>query len=102
MSSTDDGSIWGDIWGGVTDFVKNDGKDLALDYARSKWIDVETTDSDMNMPDEADLRAGYAGSSVADSTGGGPRSLMGGVSAQQLMIVGGLGLVAVVVLKKVL
>jgi hypothetical protein len=34
---------------------------LAVDYGRSRLIDVETRDDDRNIPDQADLRYGYRG-----------------------------------------
>lgn len=102
MSSTEKGSIWGDIWGGVTEFVKDDGKDLVMDYARAKWIDVETTNSDRNMPDEIDLRAGFAPQAANSGTSGAAPAVFAGMTQKNLLVIGGFGLIALVVAKKVL
>lgn len=44
-------SYWNGLLGSVTD--------LGIDYARARYVDVETRSDDRNIPDDADLR--YSG-----------------------------------------
>lgn len=88
-----------DLWSGAKNLL-GDIKDFALDYGRAKYIDVETTQSDRNIPDEADLREGYAPQTASNATGGVYAPSVAGVDVKQVALIGGLGLLGLVVLKK--
>lgn len=66
MASTDTTSFWDDL--------KQDGAsgllDLALSWGKSKVIDVETVNSDRNIPDQNDLVNGAPTVASSDALGG--------------------------------
>lgn len=77
-----------DFWTNLRDSVTG----LSLDYARSKFIDVETVDDDKNIPDQADLRYGAGTAAAAASIAG---------SLLPLLLVGVAVAGAVILLRKV-
>ena len=68
MASTSSPNFWANLRDEVTG--------LAVDYARARYIDVETAQDDRNIPDRADLR--YDG--LFYSTGDGTKLAPGGLT----------------------
>ncbi|WP_269619946.1 LPXTG cell wall anchor domain-containing protein [Zhongshania sp. BJYM1] len=74
--------------------------DLILDYGKSKVIDVETTYSDRNIPDQNDLVNGSAGIASSDALGG----TYGQATPQNWLMYAGFalaGVAALILIKKV-
>ena len=75
--------------------LRDDITMLALDVARSRFIDVERLDDDRNFPDEADLRNAQRG---GDPT----QPAIAGMTIGGWLLVGTAVVVGVILLKKVL
>ena len=89
------------VWNGLGNLF-GEVKDLAIDYTRAKYINAETQNDDRNIPDQADLRAGYGQRAASDATGGIYQPAAAGITVQQWLMIGAAALVGVVVLKRVL
>lgn len=79
MSATDSS----ENTGGYIDSLKGGAGDLwnlALDYTRSKYVDVERNDDDDNVPDKVDIQAGTAAAASRGAIGQGEAVLPGGLS----------------------
>jgi len=75
--------------------------DLVLGFAKSKAIDVETSNSDKNIPDQNDLVNGSASVASSDSLGG----TYGQATPQNWMMYAGFalaGVAALILIKKVI
>lgn len=99
MASTDSSDIFSGIKSFAGDFL-GDLKNVAIDAARAKYVDVETVDSDRNIPDQADVRAGYAVQAASDATGGTFKPSFAGMTVGQWAGLSVAAVVGLVVLKK--
>ena len=69
---------------------------LAMDWGRSRLIDVETANDDRNMPDQADLRYGWFG-----GDGSGTVAAPGGIPIVGWLLLGGAVIAGAFLLKRV-
>ncbi len=92
MASTDGNTFLQDFGRGLLD--------LTLDYGRTKLIDVETADSDRNIPDTNDLVNGDARIESSHTLGG--AYALGGFTPMHAALIGGGLLLAAIIVKKVL
>lgn len=76
--------------------------DLALDWGRAKFVDVERSDDDRNIPDRNDLRDGHDRQTQKDATGGIWQQAPGGVNLSTWLILAGVAVVGYAIVKKVL
>lgn len=96
MAGSQDASLWDGAKGMFGDLLGK-APDLATDYLRHKYIDVERRSDDNSVPDEVDLRTGQAAVVGASSTGNAVQQ--SAMPMQSVVMLGGLALAAVVVLK---
>lgn len=89
MASTDGNGFWI----GLRDQLAG----VAVDYARAKWVDVETAADDRNMPDLTDLR--YDGSR-GQGSGTGLVRAPGGIPWVGWLALGAAVIVGAVLLKR--
>lgn len=93
------GTDTGGFGAGFKDFLFGVA-DKAIQYEQAKRVDVETTSSGRNVPDNADMVAGQTRQAASDTLGGSFKKAIAGVSIQNWLLIGGGIAVGSVVLKK--